>query len=130
MHTISRQFIRYSAAGAIGTAAHYGVLILLVQLLLASPVIASFFGATIGALVNYGLNYRYTFRSTEAHRSTMPKYFFIAATAVIINTLLMSLFVTSLGQPWLPAQVVTTLLVLVWTFLVNRAWTFRHKHDA
>ncbi len=109
---------------------HYAVLIVLVQWLLAAPVIASFFGATLGALVNYGLNYHYTFSSTAAHRSTMPKYFFIATTAVIVNTLLMSVFVTSLALPWLPAQVLTTVLVLGCTFLANRLWTFRGGHDA
>jgi putative flippase GtrA len=37
----------------------------------------------------------------------------------------MHLFVDRLGAPYLPAQLVTTGLVLVWSFLANKVWTFR-----
>jgi putative flippase GtrA len=30
-----------------------------------------------------------------------------------------------LGAPYLPAQLVTTGIVLVWSFLANKMWTFR-----
>ena len=37
----------------------------------------------------------------------------------------MHLFTRWLALPYLPAQVVTTGIVLVWSFLANKAWTFR-----
>jgi putative flippase GtrA len=37
---------------------------------------------------------------------------------------IMRLFVDIWGAPYLPAQVVTTVLVMFMTFAINKAWTF------
>ena len=37
----------------------------------------------------------------------------------------MRLLVERWHAPYLPAQIVTTGLVMVWTFAANRLWTFR-----
>jgi putative flippase GtrA len=36
----------------------------------------------------------------------------------------MHLFTTVLGGPYLPAQLVTTGIVLIWSFIANKLWTF------
>jgi putative flippase GtrA len=37
----------------------------------------------------------------------------------------MALFVRAFGAPYLPAQVATTAIVLVWSFVAHKLWTFR-----
>ena len=64
--TISKQFVRYAGVGAIGTLAHYGVLIALVQSRATGPLVASTLGFAVGAAVNYLLNYHVTFRSPQS----------------------------------------------------------------
>ena len=120
-----RQFVKFAGVGAIGTAAHYATLVLLVQTQWAGPVIASSAGAVVGAVVNYLLNYHYTFASNRRHREAFWRFFTIAAVGFLLNGLLMALLTQQLALFYLLAQVITTLLVLVWNFLGNRVWTFR-----
>ena len=118
------RFLRYSLVGAIGTVAHYALLVVLVQAGGVSPVPASTLGAIVGAIVNYVLNHRYTFASRRRHRESLPRFMAIAAAGTAVNAALLAVLVNSLGVYYLAAQVVATLAVLALTYLANRAWTF------
>ncbi|MFW9951548.1 MAG: GtrA family protein, partial [Candidatus Thorarchaeota archaeon] len=72
------QLITYTSIGVIGTAAHYGTLITLVEFGEIHAVTGSTFGFVIGALLNYYLNYKVTFRSQKSHFKAMPQYFLVA----------------------------------------------------
>ena len=122
---VVKQFASFTACGAVGTAAHYSALIALVHGLQVSPVPASAIGFTIGALVNYSLNYRLTFRSKRLHRDSMPKFFAVALAGLLLNTAIMALLTTRLSVHYLIAQIIATGVVLMWNFAVNRWWTFR-----
>ncbi len=120
-----RQFLHFAAVGLVGTAAHYSVLIALHEWLGVDPVIASSCGFITGGFVNYYLNYTFTFRSNKRHHAALAQFFTIAGIGLGVNTALMALLVKVLALPYLPAQIATTGLVLVWHFLGNRFWTFR-----
>src|SRR5512137_2663147 len=81
----AREFVRYAAAGAIGTVAQYLTLVALVQVAGVNAVLTSTLGMIAGALINYHLNYRYTFRSSQPHREAMRIFFIVAALALAIN---------------------------------------------
>jgi putative flippase GtrA len=119
------QFISFAGVGAIGTLAQYVVLILLAGLLGVSPVTASGAGFVAGGLINYFLNYWWTFRSKEPHLTSSVKFAAVASIGFGINWATMSYAVVHLQMQFLIAQVFTTTLVLVWTFIANRLWTFR-----
>ncbi|MGF1445347.1 MAG: GtrA family protein [Pikeienuella sp.] len=125
MSDTARQFVRFVGVGAIATAAHYALLIGLVTAGVLSPVPASAAGAVLGALVSYGLNRRYTFRSSRAHAAALPRFLTVAALAFLANLCLMVLLHSLAGLPYLLAQMLTTGLVLGLTFTLNRAWSFR-----
>jgi putative flippase GtrA len=118
------QFSRYAGAGALGTLAHYATLIMLVQGGVAMPVVGSTVGAVAGALVNYLLNYHFTFRSTRAHAHAAPRFAAVAAAGIVLNTAVFALLLAEVGTHYLVAQVVATLVVLVFGYLANRRWTF------
>ena len=117
-------FIRYTGAGAVGTAAHYAVLVALVQGLQAGVVAASTAGAVAGAGINYALNHRFTFASREAHRRALPRFAVVAAAGIVLNALVVAGLLALVGPHYLVAQVVATLAVFVAGYLANRAWTF------
>jgi putative flippase GtrA len=119
------RFLRFSAVGAIGTAAHYATLVLLVQRFHADPVGASAVGFVVGALVNYALNYRFTFASNKRHTEAMTKFFTVALIGLGVNALMMAVLAKLFGLYYLLAQVLTTGAVLIWNFAANHAWTFR-----
>ena len=118
------KLIKFSAVGALGTLAHYSVLIFLVQLLSVNVLVASSIGAVVGALVNYFLNYKWTFNSNKRHSEAMVKFFAVAVVGFIMNGLFMMLFTEVLIFHYLIAQIITTGIVLFWNFLANHYWTF------
>lgn len=118
------RFIRYASAGAIGTSVHYVTLIALVQGALARPVAASTAGALAGAVVNYLLNHRFTFRSDRAHAHAAPRFAVVTGAGVVLNAVVLALVLSLLGTHYVVAQVVATGVVLVCGYLANRAWTF------
>lgn len=122
--SLAGQFIVFASAGAVGTAAHYLVLLALVSLGKASPVMASALGFLIGLLINYLLSHHWVFRSPRPHAETVVKFVSIAMVGLGINTGLMHLAVTKVGMHYLLAQIVATSVVLLWNFMGNRFWTF------
>lgn len=124
--SLLEQFISFAGVGAIGTVAHWSVLVFLVQWLSTDPVLASFTGAVVGALTNYVLNYRFTFRSTKRHREAMAKFLTVAGVGLALNSLIMAVCVGA-GIHYLLSQVIATGLVLLWGFAGNRLWTFRES---
>lgn len=125
MLELLHQFVRFTGVGFVSAIGHYGLLIALVQGAGMEPVRASVAGALLGAWINYALNYRYTFRSTQRHRQSVAKFAAVAAVGLALNTLFMWLGVTVVHIHYLLSQVLTTGLVLLWSFGANRYWTFR-----
>ncbi|MFO1325475.1 MAG: GtrA family protein [Burkholderiales bacterium] len=122
--TKPRQFLRYAGTGAVGTAAHYATLFALVQPRWAEPVAASTAGFVAGALVNYGLNHRYTFASQRAHRHALPRFAAVALLGLFVNAAVLALVLAVAGPHYMIAQVVATGVVLVVGYQANRLWTF------
>ena len=118
------QFFSFTGVGFASAIGHYGLLISLVQGLGVAPVPASVAGALLGAWINYSLNYRFTFRSKKRHRESVAKFAVVATVGLLLNTAFMWIGVDWLGVHYLISQVVTTGLVLIWSFLANRYWTF------
>jgi len=121
------QFMLFAALGAVGTVAHYAVLISLVQFAQITPVPATALGFITGALVNYGLNYRFVFRSSENHAKSIPKFYMLALVGFVINNSVVAFLSNWAGLHYLVSQVIATGIVLLWNFTGNKLWTFRRK---
>jgi putative flippase GtrA len=119
---VARQFLSYAGVGAIGTAGHYTLYIALVNLGIGVTV-SSMAGFIVGALINYGLNYHYTFKSEQPHHRAVVKFFSVALVGLLLNTLIV-FALDSLNWHFLLAQAAATLIVLLWNFAANRHWTF------
>ena len=128
--SIVRQFTWYAGMGALGTLAHYAVLISLVESGSAGDLTASTLGFAVGALVNYLLNYRYTFRSRKSHREAFARFMTVALLGLAVNFLIMVLATRLADLNYVLAQLIATGAVLATTFLTNRGWTFRESADA
>jgi putative flippase GtrA len=124
MH-IARQFSAFSLVGIVAAVVHYGMLIGLVELAHTGPVPATLAGYVFGGIVSYSLNRRYAFRSDRPHAEATWRFTVVAGVGFLLTGLAMSVFTGRLGWPYLPSQVLTTGLVLVWSFTANRIWTFR-----
>lgn len=125
--SLSRQFLQFAAVGVCGTTVHYATLWAGVEWLAMSAVIASATGYVLGSVVNYLLNYFFTFDSRKSHVEAASKYYAVIGVGWCLNTALMALLVNVLHLNYWLAQVVTTGIGLVWNFLGSRFWAFRPK---
>ena len=125
MFLVLKQFVKFLGVGSVSALGHYGVLIGLVSGFGFDPVRSSAAGALVGAVINYALNYRFTFQSSQQHTETVARFAVIAFLGMGLNTFLMWLGVAVLSLHYLLAQILTTLLLILWSFAGNRWWTFR-----
>ena len=119
-----RALFRYGLTGAFATAVHYAVLIVWVEVFGWPAFIGAGLGAIVGAQVAFFGNRRFTFAHDGAIAPAWAKF---QGTAVL--GALLGMAVVALGVRWgwhyLAAQVLATLLGMLLTFAINRAWTFR-----
>jgi len=124
LYALGLQFINFAGCGAIGTGAHYFMLLSGVYAAGMDAVHASSAGFLAGAAVNYGLNYRFTFKSSRSHRETLWKFVVVAAIGAAINAAIMASLIHGLALHYLLSQIFATAVVLVFNFGANRVWIF------
>ncbi len=122
--TVFRQLASYASVGVVATLAHYAVLLALVEVAGWRPVPATLHGYVVGGIVSYLLNRRHTFDSDRSHFEAGWRFAMVAFAGFCLTFATMRLGVDTLGAPYLPAQILTTIMVMFMSFLVNKAWTF------
>lgn len=124
---LPRQFLRFMAVGATGTAIQYVVLWIGTAFIYAPAAICSAVGYIFGSVVNYLLNYLFTFKSGKSHIEAASKYYTVLGVGWCMNTGLMGVFVHRYAwNVWL-SQFLTTGIGLAWNFTGSRWWAFRHN---
>lgn len=127
---VLRQFLAFTGVGAVGTAGHYLTLILLVEALGQDPVLSTSLGFVVGALINYILNYKYTFSSSHPHGRTLFRFLVVALIGALVNSGIMYLGTSLLSINYLLTQIFATGLVLMQNFVLNKFWTFAEQERA
>jgi putative flippase GtrA len=122
---VARQFAAFSGVGLVAAVVHYGLLIGLVELGRVDPVPATLAGYVAGGVVSYAMNRRLTYRSDRPHREATWRFALVAGVGFLLTWGFMHAFTRWLGAPYLPAQLVTTGIVLFWSFVAHKLWTFR-----
>jgi putative flippase GtrA len=121
-----RSAVTFLLVGGAATALHYALMFAAVALAGVPVVWASAFGFAVGAVANYLLNARLTFRSDQPHASTAPRFFLTAGIGLCINHVVLSILVSN-GLHAIPAQLLTTFGVLIWNYCINGLWTFANR---
>ncbi len=124
-YQLARLFSIFVVVGAISTILHYIVLVILVHWFSTDAVLASTAGYISSSLVNYWLNYHFTFASSKPHLSALPKFALVVLIGLTLNSLSMAVAFHLLGLHYLLAQLISTLVVLIWNFTANLLWSFR-----
>lgn len=121
------QFFTYFISSFLGTFFHYIVLYCLVEFMDLTPVISSFLGAVVGALIIYVLNYYYVFNCPSLHFEAFLKFSCVALLNIILNISILKLLLMIFYSNYMILQVVTTGIVFIMTYVLNRFWAFRAK---
>ena len=120
-----RKFTSFVCVGGIATAFQYIILFLLVELGSFSPVLSSSIGFLLSCILNYSLNYRFTFKSDKKHSEAFSKFMIVASIGLCLNFAVMYFFVNVAGFVYIVSQLFATTVVLMWNFLANSLWSFK-----
>ena len=120
--------LRFLVSGGIATAVHWATLWGLINLHI-EAVLASSIGAFIGAIVNYVLQYFFTFKTKRLHKQALLAYIPAVSISWLLNLgLFYSLYRSLFSEP-LMAQVVTTSIIMLVNFLLYKKVVFLAKSD-
>ncbi len=120
---MGNRFFQYAAVGAVATAAHYAILVGLVEAGLLAPQRAAALGAWVGAQVAFAGNAAFTFRGAGATVGAWLRFQITAVVGAMLSFALVALGVR-IGLHYLLAQIAATLINLGVTFEINRRWSF------
>lgn len=116
-------FVRFAAAGAVGTLLHYAVMFALVDGMHVAPELASMLGAACGAACNYFLNRRFSFRTNRSHVEAAPRFFVMVIFSILANGAIVKMILV-VGQNYVVAQLFATMFVLGLSFFICKLWIF------
>jgi putative flippase GtrA len=119
--------LRYAATGAAGTAAHYLLLIVLVEWRGVVPYLAAIGGSILGAIVNYALNYHVAFATKAPHVRTLPRFSAVALLSAALNGVVVWSLTKVAHVNYLVAQAVASICMLLIGYSLNRTWTFADR---
>jgi putative flippase GtrA len=125
LHHLFHQFVSFFGVGLVAAVVHYALLYLLVEAFFYDPVSAALAGYVAGGIVSYGLNRMFTYASRRGHLDAGWRFAIVAGLGFVLTWLLMGLFHTRLGWYYMLAQVATTGIVLFWSFLAHKYWSFQ-----
>ena len=126
---LASRLVSFIGVGAVATLVQYCILVFSVEILGLKPFLGSSIGFAISAVLNYWLNYHFTFRSQNSHVGAATRFALVALAGLILNALAMVLLARVPRLPYVAAQVIATVVVLAWNFLGNSLWTFAHRRE-
>ena len=126
---LHRQFSIFVLVGLAAAVVHYGALIALVEAADWSPVPATLVGYVAGGVVSYVLNRRHTYVSDRPHEEAGWRFGVVAGVGFLLTSLFMYLLHDGAGLHYMLAQVLTTGVVLLWSFIAHKLWTFGQAKD-
>jgi putative flippase GtrA len=118
------QFVKFGIVGVSNTLIAFAVYTLLLKAFGVWYVAASGIGFAVGAVNGFLWNRAWTFRGHVGDALTPVRWFVVQTCGLLLDLGLVYLFVDGAGLGELVGQAVTTAIVTVITFFVNRAWTF------
>ena len=121
---LKTQFLRFILVGFAATLITYIILIVLVETWQINVIVASVIGYIVGIVVNYELNYGFTFQSKQHHHILVPRFVMVMMVGLLLNTGIMFVGVNWFDINYVLAQLAAIAVVLIWSFTANRLWVF------
>lgn len=119
------QVLRFTLVGLATTLVHFIVLSLFFRYLTYDIVQSTTIAFPVAVIFSYIMSHRYTFRSTQAHQHSAPKFALSVSIGFVWNVGLMYLLVDVLGIYYALAFLLTTSVVMINNYLLTKFWVFK-----
>jgi putative flippase GtrA len=120
-----QELLRYVVAGGAALAVQLGVLTFLVEFFRVVPTVATSVGFVAAIVVNYVLQRRFVFQAEVGHSRAFARYLAVTLLGLAVNAAVFYVLTRQLGVFYALAQTLTTGLLFVVNYVVNRNFTFR-----
>ncbi len=124
---IYKEILKFSASSFLGFLVDYAAYSLLLWIT-GHLLVSNIFARAISACVNFTINRRYVFKSSDRLMKEAWKYFALAAAILFGNTCLLGFFVSVCGIHQMLAKIFTEICFFLLSWLVQRMFVFRKKN--
>jgi putative flippase GtrA len=124
MRHLLEQFLRFCGVGVLAAVGHYSVYIGLMMGIGTPPVPTSLVSYLVGGTISYLFSYGWVFASEKNHRVAVVQFVAVAGVGFGLTGICMAVLTGPIRVHWLLAQVLTSGVVMFWSFAANKLWTF------
>ena len=118
--------LRFAVVGAVASAVHFTVVVLLVRGADWTPPVANVAGFAVAFVVSFVGQWRWTFASGAPHwQHALPRYFLVSVAAFAVNAASYALLLRYAPLRFDVALALVLIAVAGATFVLSRAWAFR-----
>ena len=114
--------LRYFVFGSLAALSRLVALAALVEIGGVQKIVASVASFYVSVLINYFLQKRFTFNSSESNWSALPKFLAVSMVGACINVAIFAVLLQIVH--YLVAQVIASLLVFMFNYSVSRMFIF------
>lgn len=116
---------RFGLVGLAATAAHIGVVALLVSTTRLPTLLANTFAFLAAFGISFAGNYVWTFGAPGQPRKALGRFMLVAGGAFLLNSLVLATALQLRLLPPLAAAIASAAIIPVITYLASRTWAFR-----
>lgn len=116
---------RFGLVGLLSTGVHIAIVWLLLTLASVDPMLANTLAFMTAFCISFTGNYLWTFRSPGSPRRAIFRFFVIAVSAFVVNTLVLAFLVHKGWFSPVVSAVLSASVVPVISFLASRLWGFK-----
>ncbi|PHR91298.1 MAG: hypothetical protein COA69_12365 [Robiginitomaculum sp.] len=121
--------MRYGLVGICAASAHAGMAFLAHRQFHLDPTISNFAGFLSGAVISYLGSYYFTFKSTEGHGRSLPRFALVWLIGIAINIGLFKTLLTAFNVPFGLNVFIAIVVTPIAQYLMLRFWAFKDSVD-
>lgn len=122
--------VRFGLVGFLSTTVHIAIVWHLLALASVGPMLANTLAFLTAFCISFAGNYLWTFRSQGSPRRAIFRFFVIAVSAFVVNTLVLAFLVHKSWFSPVVSAVLSASLVPVISFFASRLWGFESDNES
>ncbi len=119
------QVMRYGCVGLFVASCHAATALLLHHQIHVDATLSNFAGFIVGAVLSYIGSYYFTFKSTQGHRSSLPRFAFVWLIGIAINVGLFKALLSAFAVPFALNVFIAIALTPIAQYLMLHFWAFK-----